>query len=66
LGVSHDLRYSAVPLLHYSLGKLPKVVQERLGNSTIGATMDTYSHVLPDMQRKAAKLDSLFAAADAG
>ena len=36
-------------------------MQERLGHSTIGVTMDTYSHVLPDMQRKAAsRLDALF------
>jgi integrase len=55
-----DLRYSAVTLL-LSLGEHPKVFQERLGHSTIGVTMDTYSHVLPDMQRKAAsKLDALF------
>lgn len=58
----HDLRHSAATLL-LSLGEHPKVVQERLGHSTIGVTMDTYSHVLPDMQRKAAsKLDALFAA----
>jgi integrase len=27
-----------------------KVVQEMLGHSTITQRMDTYSHVLPDMQ----------------
>ena len=32
----------------------PKIVQERLGHSSIKVTMDTYSHVLPDMQRQAA------------
>ncbi len=58
----HDLRHSAATLL-LSLGEHPKVVQERLGHSTIGVTMDIYSHVLPDMQRNAAsKLDALFAA----
>lgn len=58
----HDLRHSAATLM-LSLGEQPKVVQERLGHSTIGVTMDTYSHVLPDMQRKAAsRLDALFAA----
>ena len=31
----------------------PKIVQERSGHSSIKATMDTYSHVLPDMQRQA-------------
>jgi integrase len=41
-------------------GVHPKVVQERLGHSQIGVTMDTYSHVLPSMQREAAaKLDEL-------
>jgi integrase len=29
------------------------MVQERLGHSTITQTMDTYSHVLPDMQDEA-------------
>jgi integrase len=31
-----------------------KVVSERLGHSTITLTLDTYSHVLPTMQKKAA------------
>ncbi len=56
----HDLRHSAATLL-LSTGCHPKIVQERLGHSTIGITMDTYSHVLPTMQREAVdKLDSLF------
>jgi len=33
----------------------PKVVSERLGHSTIGITMDTYTHVLPNMQKEAAQ-----------
>jgi integrase len=56
----HDLRHTWATLT-LSASEHPKVVQERLGHSTIGVTMDTYSHVLPDMQRKAAsKLDALF------
>ena len=56
----HDLRHSAATLL-LSTGCHPKIVQERLGHSTIGITMDTYSHVLPTMQREAVdKLDGLF------
>ncbi len=45
----HDLRHTAATLL---LGKSvhPKIVQEMLGHSTIAQTMDTYSHVLLDMQ----------------
>jgi integrase len=32
-----------------------KVVQERLGHKQIGTTLDTYAHVLPSMQREAAR-----------
>jgi integrase len=40
-------------------GVHPKIVSERLGHSTIGITLDTYSHVLPGMQQEAAlKLDA--------
>ncbi len=56
----HDLRHTAATLL-LSQGVHPKVVQERLGHSQISVTLDTYSHVLPSMQRDAAdKLDALF------
>ena len=33
----------------------PKIVQERLGHSTISITLDTYSHVAPGLQEAAAK-----------
>lgn len=57
----HDLRHSAATLL-LALGEHPKVVQERLGHSTIMVTMDVYSHVMPSLQRRAAeRLDWLFA-----
>ncbi len=36
-------------------GVHPKVVSERLGHSTIGITMNTYTHVLPNMQKEAAQ-----------
>lgn len=32
----------------------PKVMQERLGHSSITMTMDLYSHVVPGMQKDAA------------
>ena len=32
----------------------PKIVQERLGHSTIAITLDTYSHAIPAMQEDAA------------
>ena len=37
-------------------GVHPKVVQERLGHSSISVTMDIYSSVLPGMQREAVEL----------
>jgi len=48
----HDLRHSAASLL-LSMGTHPKVVQELLGHSQISLTVDTYSHVLPGLQRQA-------------
>lgn len=56
----HDLRHTFATLM-LSNNEHPKVVQEMLGHSTITQTMDTYSHVLPDMQEQAAsRLGSLF------
>lgn len=55
----HDLRHSHATLL-LKEGTHPKIVSERLGHSQIGITLDTYSHVLPEMQKEAAdKIDSL-------
>ncbi|MCP4377573.1 MAG: site-specific integrase [bacterium] len=51
----HDLRHShATHLLR--AGVHPKVVSERLGHSSVGITLDTYSHVLPGMQQDAVRL----------
>ena len=44
------LRHTHATLL-LELGEHPKVVQERLGHSTITTTMNIYSHVTPTMQR---------------
>lgn len=56
----HDLRHTAATLL-LSEGVHPKVVQERLGHSSIQLTLDTYSHVLPTLQEDAAgRLERLF------
>ncbi len=49
----HDLRHTHATLLLLA-GVHPKVVQERLGHSSIAITLDTYSHVLPGLQEKAA------------
>ena len=55
----HDLRHSTATLL-LSQGVHPKVVQELLEHSQISVTLNTYSHVLPDMQREAmAEMDAL-------
>ena len=56
----HDLRHSTATIL-LSMGVHPKVVQELLGHGSIAMTMDTYSHVLPSMQREAmGKMHDLF------
>ena len=54
----HDLRHTAATLM-LKQGTHPKVVQERLGHSDITLTLNTYSHVLPTMQKEAAdKMDN--------
>lgn len=50
----HDLRHTCATLL-LSKDVNPKVVSEMLGHSSISVTLDIYSHLLPDMQEKAAK-----------
>ena len=47
----HDLRHTAATLM-LSRGIHPKIVSEMLGHSTIGITLDLYSHVTPTMQRR--------------
>ena len=44
----HDLRHSAATRLLIQ-GVHPKVVQERLGHSSITVTLDTYSHLIPSL-----------------
>jgi integrase len=45
----------------FKLGEHPKVVQERLGHASINLTLDTYSHLIPSMQKDIAReLDKLF------
>jgi integrase len=49
----HGLRHShASHMLASNIH--PKVVQERLGHSSIAITMDIYSHLMPNMQGDAA------------
>lgn len=49
----HDLRHTHATLA-LQAGVHPKVVQERLGHSSIAVTLNTYSHVIPSMQAEAA------------
>jgi len=60
----HGLR---IPMLRscYSRGVHPKIISERLRHSSIGITLDTYSHVLPGLQEAAAvkKFDEVIQAA---
>jgi integrase len=55
----HDLRHSAATLMLKEKIN-PRIVQARLGHSSVSLTLDTYSHVLEGMQEEAAiKLDQL-------
>ena len=45
------------------LGAHPRVVMEILGHSTIALTMNTYSHVIPSLERDAAdRMDAILSA----
>jgi integrase len=49
----HDLRHTCASLL-LAQNVHPRVAMEILGHSGIAITMDTHSHVLPELQREAA------------
>jgi integrase len=62
----YDLRHTCATLLLLA-GADAKVVAERLGHSTTVLTQNTYQHVLPGMQERAAeKLDAILKAAVGG
>ena len=50
----HDARHTHASLM-LKRGVHPKIVQERLGHSSIQITLDTYSHVAPGLQQSAAE-----------
>lgn len=58
----HDLRHTHATLL-LAAGTPIKAVSERLGHSKTSITLDTYAHVLPDMQDRA--VDAIDAALNA-
>ena len=50
----HDLRHTSATLL-LAQGVDPRTIMETLGHSQIGLTLNTYAHVVPALQRKAAE-----------
>lgn len=50
----HDLRHTAATFL-LAQGVDPRTIMETLGHSQISLTLNTYSHVLPALQREAAE-----------
>lgn len=55
-----DLRHTHATIL-LKEGTHPKIVADRLGHSQINITLDTYSHVIPNMQQSAIeKLEDKF------
>jgi integrase len=55
----HDLRHTAATLL-LAQGVDPRTIMETLGHSQISLTLNTYSHVVPALQRAAAaKMDAV-------
>lgn len=51
----HDLRHTHASLA-LRAGIHPKIVQERLGHASIQITLDTYSHLIPSLDKDAAEL----------
>jgi integrase len=49
----YDLRHTSATLA-LTVGVAPNVVSEQLGHASTAFTLDTYSHVLPQMQDEAA------------
>ncbi|WIY63087.1 site-specific integrase [Bacillus arachidis] len=60
----HDLRHThATMLIQQNINV--KLISERLGHTDIDTTLNTYSHVLPSMQKSVAeKLNELFNVSD--
>jgi integrase len=50
----HDTRHTCATHL-LSMNVNPKIVSEMLGHSSIAIILDTYSHVLPNMQQSAVR-----------
>ncbi|SCV21734.1 Protein of unknown function [Bacillus cereus] len=50
----HDLRHTHATLM-LQAGEHPKIVQDRLGHSSIQMTLDKYSHITQNLQQQAAE-----------
>ena len=50
----HNLRHTAASI-GFAEGLDPKMIQHMLGHSSIGVTMDTYTHLVPGLQKDAAE-----------
>ncbi|TDF96596.1 tyrosine-type recombinase/integrase [Paenibacillus piri] len=50
----HDLRHTHASML-LKQGVNPKIVAERLGHANIRITLETYSHLMPSMQKETAQ-----------
>jgi integrase len=62
----HNLRHTHATLL-LKRGVHPKIVSERLGHKSVKITLDTYSHLLPDMQDFAAdSIEDIFGGQNGG
>ncbi|HET7660153.1 MAG TPA: tyrosine-type recombinase/integrase [Oryzihumus sp.] len=48
----HDLRHALATFM-IATGSDPRTVMKTLGHSQISLTMNTYAHVLPDVEREA-------------
>ncbi|PEU05840.1 tyrosine-type recombinase/integrase [Bacillus sp. AFS019443] len=60
----HDLRHTHATLLIQQNVNV-KLISDRLGHSNVGTTLNTYSHVLPDMQKSVSdKLDEIITKSD--
>jgi integrase len=61
----HDLRHTCASLL-IAQGAHPKLIQQRLGHSSITITLDRYGHLLPSLETALAEqLDAAYEAAPA-
>ena len=66
LATYHDLRHTHAAML-IRMGVQPKVIQERLGHSSIKMTMDLYGYLMPGLQESVADaLDADFQTATSG